>query len=210
MTESAVTPQINEDFLAFLRGDVTVRETLPRQLHAKLLSLARSTGRDLALDQLEEVTDEVWVLVLSGRGSGFDSQRGDVFAFLHELVRDAVRRVRASYAPPGCRTRLPSRKERDKDPDNHWRSRRITARVDDLPDRSLPRIDGRAAEHRVELGLMVARYGESLVEALHSIHVEGESVSAAARKLGLSRFQLHRALMEVREDAEYNQVAVAA
>jgi hypothetical protein len=202
MAESAVTSKTNEDFLAFLRGDPTLREAFPRQLNDKLLAVAKKTGGDLAPDQLEEVANEVWVLVLSGRGSRFDPQRGNAMAFLYGLVRDAVRRVRASYASPGFRTRLPSRKERDEDPDSTMLPRRMTACMDDLPDRSLASVDGRAAEYQAELRLMVTRWGEPLVEALQSIYLEGECVSAVARKLGMSRFQLRRVRRKVIEDAE--------
>src|SRR5262249_14214628 len=115
MPARALEPEPDDEeavlFQAFLIGDAGARETLPPRFKGLLSAMANRMGADLPPDQREEAVNETWAILLEGRGNGFDPRRGRVSTYVAQVMRDAIRRVRASYAPPGQRTRLPNRTE---------------------------------------------------------------------------------------------------
>lgn len=93
------------ELAAFLAGDQAVRASLPVKLNRALLNQSRRRAPDLAPDIIEEVVQETWLELLTCSPGSFDPSRGTASAFLSLKLGNAITRVRASYTPPGQRTR---------------------------------------------------------------------------------------------------------
>jgi len=186
-------------FQAFLDGDVGAREILPRSLHRRLLAVADRVGADLSPDQREEAVDEMWALILEGRGDEFDPTRAGAWTYLTHVLKDGVRRVRASYALPGTRTRASpgiepkSRGSKEESTDGAL-SRHGTLPIDKLTPKIEPRTNGLAGECRAELRLLWDRTEERVRKVLVGVHIRGDSVADMAIELGMSRYQVYRVL----------------
>ena len=94
------------DLLAFLRGDPVARQELPERLKDYLLKRARSMSPALARQGLtEDIVQRLWQILLRKDSTRFDPGRGSARNYLDNILRTAITDVRASYTPPGHRTR---------------------------------------------------------------------------------------------------------
>lgn len=195
--------RINDAFEAFINGDSEARETLPLRLHDKLLQEAREQARELSEDQLEDIVQEVWLLILGPRGAGWNRDRGSAWSFLRQLIKDAARAVRATYAPPGVRTRLPTKQARDAD----GLASRCTITLEELPMNEEPCVQAGSAEARAELRLVSGQADPAALHAIYQIEVEGEPVNDVAAELGVSRFHLRRLILAAKETFQLRTAA---
>lgn len=171
---------------AFLQPRKEARRTLSDSASRRLLRLARRLARDLPDDLLGEVVNETWLLLLSS-SARFDRTRGTAAGFIALYMKNALRLVRARYAPPGVGKRDASRR----------RAGRLTKPVVEDADEVLASLPDPAAwarvEARAEANRMLGRAGPRLRHGLWLVKVEGRSLADAAERLGTSRFKLARA-----------------
>lgn len=91
--------------IGFVSRDPVALDQFPRKAKPLVKQLARRWGYDLSCDLHEEVVQETFLTLLGGKITPFKPTRGTVPAYLSGVVRNAVQRVKASYCPPGMRTR---------------------------------------------------------------------------------------------------------
>jgi DNA-directed RNA polymerase specialized sigma24 family protein len=182
---------------AFLAREPSALSLFPQEADHELGLLAARVGNGLPKDVRPELVDEVYKFLLSGNAPAFDPTRGTAKAYLWQAMRNAAKTVRASYAPPGQPTRLRNTVQGRPEGDVGVREQLDTETADDVV---LSR-EGRDLEAAVrtmnayvDTRSALARASPNVRAALELIHGHGRGVREAAEALGMSRFQLRRAL----------------
>ena len=195
----------------FLSGDPDAREQLPALLRGKLLTRLRVRPAHLDPDLHAEVEQRTWELLLLKAPSSFDPTRGSAITYLRPIALTAVRDVRASYAPPGCRTR-PQRDEEGQweerlptlslhDPIENAENETLSDLIADPTDEIEPVIRILSGEQLFDF--VRKKAPPQLAQALCHIYKNNMTFQLAAETVGLSREQLkHRIGMWVRKQQE--------
>lgn len=193
----------------FLEGDPSAREVLPQLLLGRLLYRLRVKAAYLDPDLYDDVEQRTWELLLLKPASSFDPKRASASTFLRPIVQTAVRDVRASYAPPGCRTRPQHKKgENGELKKDEWEDYTPALSLNDLEtdahgDTPLERIPDPADDierlHRIlnaeQLLDMAYNTGpRKLYEALDFAYRRNTTSEIAAESVGTSRFAFRRML----------------
>lgn len=203
---------LNDLLLAAFSGRTRNHERLGRQARRYARAISMRRAADLSEDLHDEVFTEAFAQLwdMPGRLTG---ELTPVELF-RKAVLVAIRVVRASYAPPGQRTR-PSKF----DPPPRVAAEDV-GRIPDMatieaasighgPERviDLDRLRSpeasRAAEqheHRCEAQRVLAQAPPPVATALHLIYFDGEPVGEVARGLALSRFALNRQIRAFAEE----------
>jgi len=171
---------------AYLRGDADARVRFPVEAHRILTDLAAHHGCFLPVDVREEVVNEAHLIMLERR-SGFDPARGSAPVFLRFVVRDAVKRVAATYCPPGWRTR-----RSDVDAEAQRTAVLSLERHTEMGTVFCDTSAERTVERQCDLRTVFDRAPAGLGYALRRIYFLDESPAAVAKSLGVSRFTLLR------------------
>jgi DNA-directed RNA polymerase specialized sigma24 family protein len=187
-----------------LTGQPYNHERLGREARAYARKLSAAYGKDLAEDLHEEVFTQAFVELLEAGADALAERPGK--SLFRDAVLSAIRVVRASYAPPGQRTRPTAKAARARVAAEDIG--RITdaptierCTVGDGPERSLDfdRLESfsaaaefRRADDRLEAEAILATAPETVRAALHLIHIDNEPVGEVAARFGLSRFALDR------------------
>ncbi len=164
---------LNELLLSFLGGNRAARTAFPMAVMPYLAGAARRLTPDN--EQVLEIVDEVFLALAKYRRVAFDPLRGAAKSFLQGLLKNAARKVRASYRTPG--QVLPGSRD---------------------DDASASYVDVLAS---VEARRVLARIEPTLAIAYVRVHVVGETMVEVARGNGVSRFKLARAFASI-ESAE--------
>lgn len=188
-----VTPDaLNRLLAGFVSRDDKAAEEFKKVASPIVRGLARRFGPDLPADIIDEVVSETYLLLLGRPGRSFDPARGSAREFLFGIVGNAVKNVRASNRPPG----LPTRRRKD-EPERMGTS---VITFDELlhsgDQRLLP--DVRQIEARSDAQALLGTVASVFAAALIAIHIRGENASSVSRRLGVSRFQINRALQRTR------------
>jgi DNA-directed RNA polymerase specialized sigma24 family protein len=192
-----VTPHaLNGLLLGFIRRYEEAAGQFKKVASPIIRGLARRFGPDLPADLVDDVVSETYVILLGRSGRGFDAARGSAREFLFGIVGNAVKNVRASNRPPG----LPTRPRKDK-------QELIVAPVipfDELLHSGTRRLlpDIRQIEAHIDARALLGTVASVLAAALIAIHVRGENASSVSRRLGVSRFQINRALQRIHRAAQ--------
>ena len=186
--------------VVFMRGDHATRNESAPILFKHFVRLARSLAPDqVALDRAEDIGQQALVTLLTKRTS-FSPVRGHTGTFLGYVAKEGARAVRASYVPPGERTRLQKR------PDGSFLPQALPRSFDSplpdgktfgeiYPDRydRLTEIEENLfADEILEFADRTA--SPTAAAALQLIAREALTVDQAARRLGVDRFALRREL----------------
>lgn len=195
---------LNGLLVGFILRDEEAAEQFKKVAPPIIRGLARRFGPDLPADLIDEVVSETYVILLGRSGRRFDAGRGSARKFLFGIVGNAVKNVRANNRPPGVPTR-PRRDERElvEEP---------VIPFDELlhsgSQRLLP--DIRQIEAQLETRVLLSTVASVFASALIAIHVRGESATRVSRRLGVSRFQINRALQRIHREAEPRRRSAAA
>jgi DNA-directed RNA polymerase specialized sigma24 family protein len=174
----------DESLLDFVAGTLPAAETFPSIARPLMLRFARRAARELPRDLPDEVVSQSLEYLIE-YGSRFRLDRGTAKAFLKVVTDQAARKIRADYCPPGCRTRLEPRDQR-------------RARPEVL---TISELEGENPEHpyavmevemTCEVREILLRAPIKIAQALALIYFFGETVSMAAKAVGMSRFALNR------------------
>ncbi|GEM_PF-5597612 len=167
--------------VGFQTGDPQARQEFPIIAGPTLLKYARYLGCLLPKDVIREVPQEALIILLSSGVTPFDPARGKATAYLFGAVRNAVQRVRASYCPPGTKTRYD---KRQRVPD--FQPVPFDEARDPATQQNLAAVHG-----VIDLWRGVPAV---LAEIVHEVFVVGLAVGEVARRRGMSRFAVHRQL----------------
>ncbi len=207
---------LNQLLEAALNGRPYNQLRLGKQAQRYAASISWRMAPDLPEDLHGEVFSEAFTLLLEAGSAALANKNcKDLFA---GCVRNAVRRVQASNASPGQRTRKPARKapppkgrvaaehvERVLDPKAVERlstgegNRRLLD-FDNLPD-PVGEARLRRVEHRIDIQKLFVIAPAVVERSYRAIHLEGISMEAAAQQAGIKRFTLRRQFLAFSEIA---------
>ena len=176
---------------AFLVGDPAARAAFPAVARPIIERLARYHGRFLREHLLEDVVQEAFHILLRRGTRSYNPARTPAERHLRFVVRDAVKRVDATSAQPGRRTR-PSQVEIEQ---SHDRVDSIEA----MADAGVDVVDERAEaqlEARCDVALLLRKAKPVVQVALTRIHLEGRPQGETAEWLGMTRHELAREIDE--------------
>lgn len=173
-------------FVAYIRGDAAARDRFPIESEETLARLTERHGWYLPPDIRAEVVSEAHLILLQ-RGAGFDPTRSTARVYLRLIVRDAVKRVAASYCPPGWRTR-PSRVEAK---GRGGAALSLEQHMKGGADFACPRAE-RESECACDLRTVFDRAPGQIATALKLIYLDGQPVERVAMAVGVTRFTLLR------------------
>ena len=187
--------------VGFILRDEEAAEQFKKAAPPVIRGLARRFGPDLPADLIDDVVSETYVILLGRSGGGFDPTRGSAREFLFGIVGNAVKNVRATNRPPGLPTRL-----RKNEALEAW-----TVPFDELLHSGVRPLlpDIHQIEARIEARALLGTVASVFVAALIAIHVHGENASSVSRRLGVTRFQINRALKRI-HSAVHNRTRSAA
>jgi hypothetical protein len=172
--------------VAYLGGDPAARGRFPVAVHEVLTRLSFHHAWFLPKDVRAEVVNEAH-LVLLERGSSFEPERAPTRVFLRLVVRDAVKRVAASYTPPGWRTRPSSGDAKERR--SAFLSLEVQAKIGtDFVDAGVEE----STYRRCDLRTLFDHAPQTLAYALRRIYYHDEPTAHVAKALGVSRFTLMR------------------
>jgi DNA-directed RNA polymerase specialized sigma24 family protein len=181
------------------------QQRLGNQARLYARRLAKSYAGDFPEDLHDEVFGQAFVELFEAGSAGLAEYSGR--ALFRRAVLAAIRAVRASYAPPGRRTRLST-----KDIGNvvaaedvgHIADKHVIERCTVLDDAGSPFVDfdrfsdpGALAsqqnmEDQLEVEQILRHAPEEVRGALRLIYLDDESVEAVAAGLSITRFSLNR------------------
>jgi hypothetical protein len=202
--------------IAFLQGDRQVREELPALIHKKLVNFAR---RFIPSELAEDAVQQMWLLLLRKDPNSFDPTKVPAWRCLQQLLRSAARDIRAAYTPPGQRTRL------YKDANGEIIANNSALSLDDMVSTEDDGGDGTLYElvpdtddpfgsidAKIDAELLLNE-AQTLVSqpvsvALRWMYEHEAGLEESAMHSGLTRFQLHRGIRQLRRQYELLPVAV--
>jgi DNA-directed RNA polymerase specialized sigma24 family protein len=188
-----VTPDaLNRLLVGFVLRDEQAAEEFKKVAAPIVRNLARRFGPDLPADLIDEVVSESYVLLLGRPGRSFDPARGSAREFLFGIMGNAVKNVRASNRPPG----LPARRRKNEPESVEVPVIAFDELIHSGTQRLLP--DIRQLEARIVVQALLGTVASVFAVALIAIHMRGESATSVSRRLGVSRFQIDRALQKIR------------
>ena len=95
------------DLSAALGGDAEALTRIVSRYQRRLLTRAKHQAPDLKIfDRTEDAVSRTWELLLKRKPESFDPSAVRAKTYLFQLLRTAVRDVRAAHATPGLPTRL--------------------------------------------------------------------------------------------------------
>lgn len=179
----------------FLAGDHVAREKLPRVAERYVLKIARRLGPDLPDDLHYDVVNQAFLNLMLQKPASYNPARGAAGTFLKLMVRNALRQVRASNAPPGHVTRV--RKLRGTALPVSAPSP-IVVSLDELDEDNMPTSDRAIAtiEARYDVEALLRRAPAELAVILSRVYLQGETVGYVASDVGVSRYIVSRQISE--------------
>lgn len=192
MTASTIFENENDLFLGFLSHDPEANDIFVKLTEPQVLRTARCIGRDLPVDIQIEIVQQTFANLLITPASDFDPSRGTVKQFLIGKIWNAEKQVRRSYGYPIRRKQPGGSNTAVGD-----RPRFVSLEAVDTLHIPAPNL-AKSFESNFYVATVVRRVSPQLAAALRLLCYEDKSKKDAARLSGLSRFQLHRQLGELR------------
>jgi RNA polymerase sigma factor (sigma-70 family) len=187
MTIVFVAPErFDRCLVRFQSGDPQAADEFQRVIRPYLTNLARKVGRQLPDDIQEEIVQQTCLDLLGNSKMKFDPGRANAKKFLVLAVRNAFRKVRADYCPPGSPTRPAKLDSRAED------RKYVVLSIDELPDSAYPNSSHEQTVRRCEVASILRLAPEPVAVALERIHYSGDALSEIAEDLNMSRFRLSR------------------
>lgn len=195
--KNGVTTTLDHLVEAALTGQPYNQRRLGDEAYRYAMSLVRRKAFELPSDVQEEVAQEAFIVLMEAGADGL-ARHGGGRSLFRVCLLAAIRRVRAAYVLPGCRTRLPvavkaaTMSERDAEVAKASTAAREAAVASDaLAD---PQAEDalRQVESRIDTEKILAQAPDGVARALRRIHWDEEPASIVAAGLSISRFALRR------------------
>jgi hypothetical protein len=194
---------------AALTGQPYNQQRLGKEAERYSLRISRAKAPDLPEDLHDEICQQAFVELLNMGSEALATHSGRTL--FRYAVLAAIRSVRASYAPPGERTRTPGQaraadlpaslvaaEDIDRIPDARSLDAATVAEgefayldFDRLPD-PRQRMEFRRVEAKIVTDAALQHAAPEVSRVLRLVHVEGHTLEAAALAESVSRFALKR------------------
>jgi hypothetical protein len=192
------------DLSAALGGDAGALTRIVSRYERKLLTRAKHQAPDLKIfDRTEDAVSRTWELLLKRKPDSFDPDVVRAKTYLYQLLRTAIRDVRAAHATPGQPTRLPA----IADDDTESAMTIWPVSIDDIAeDESNLHVDELVGIEDALERLLDDLVAEDLLRradltapvlvsaGLHAVHDDLLTLTDAADRLGRHRSTLRRAI----------------
>ncbi len=201
--EGSAREGLGDLLAAYLRGDAAARDRFPVEAHDVLTRLSFHHAWFLPKDVRAEIVNEAHLILLQRRVA-YEAGRAPARTYLRLIVRDAVKRVAASYCPPGWRTRVPN--------DVAEQQRSTVLSLEAHVELGAEFADSRAEEAvyaRCDLRTVFDRAPWTLASALRRIYYHDEPVASVAESIGISRFTLLRQIRSFADTFRMKEVGHA-
>ena len=159
--------------------------------------MAHKYAPALAADQLDDVVQQTFLLLHQADGRGYSPDRGEPLTYILMIARRAAREVAAQYAPPGRRTRPPTKRDRAK-VDRYRRQSDVVSFEDLIHSGEYLEDLVDVADARLDADLILNRAPPAVSHCLRRICVDDLSIAQAAAEIKLSRFALERKINKLR------------
>lgn len=195
------SPLASRMLVDYLNRNPHARKHFPKFAKDELQDLALKLAPDLAKDIALEAVGELWLQLEGKKPNSFDPARGSAKSFLVLRLRDSIKTVRASYAPPGHTTRMRVRKENASRP-----VQPPTIPLDSLEEEALsedlmdPMATVEKLEARIDAHRLLKKAEPGLKEALILQFFDRLKHHEAAEEAGISRFKFNRLLDAFRKE----------
>lgn len=205
MQNGVATVSLDDLIKAALTNQPYNQQRLGNQARLYARRLSKSYASDFPEDLHEEVFGQAFVELFEAGPAGLAERSGK--ALFRRAVLAAIRAVRASYAPPGRRTR-PSAKEVGHavaaEDVGRIADKQVLERCTVLGQDGTPFVDfdrfsnpnalsaHQNLEDRLEVERILEHASEDVGSALRLIYLNDEPVEAVAATLNITRFSLNR------------------
>jgi len=181
-----------DEVLSKFLADPSSASEFPVLAQPHLVRFSRRFGAGLPDDVRDEIVNETLIGVMNTPTATFDPARGSALTFLAYQARQAARRVRAQYAPPAEKKRVPRKARAKVDlPEPTVVPKKTAVVLEELP----------AAAYGANLQFETLLASEVLAAAplrvrtaLIGIHYEGHSLRNVAAAVGVNHGVLSREL----------------
>ncbi len=167
----------------FLARDPSSYQDFPFLIYPQLRRMAEQLAPDIPTDLQEDIVNETWVKLLEKSPTHYDVHRGSERPYIGLVMRDAVKRVRANYRPPGSLSRQRRQQELQS-----------AISFEDQIERGVQFVNDQQAsvEDRCLATEILTHMDKPTAEALLRVYVRGERVQEVAAVQGRNRFQVSR------------------
>ncbi|MBC8029215.1 MAG: sigma-70 family RNA polymerase sigma factor [Pyrinomonadaceae bacterium] len=170
----------------FQARDSLATEEFQTLVYPYLINLAHKIGRELPEDLRPEIVQQTCLNLLGNSKMKFDPQRGTAKKFLVLAVRNAFRKVRTDYCPPGNPTRPTKQDGAEESGDG------IVVPIDEVPESAYSDSCGDGIIAHCEVNSLLKLAPPRVAVALERIYFSGETLIEVAEDLNMSRFKLSR------------------
>lgn len=203
MSNGAVTVSLDVLIEAALTNRPYNQQRLGREAKRYSYRISKARASELPEDLHEDVFQEAFMYLFRWGASALDGRSGK--AAFRRAVLASIRKVRASYAPPGQKTRPVENDPREvaaedvgRIPDAETLKRGMVGEgpgrtLDfDLLESDKAASSMKQVEDRLDVEFILAEAPAVVASSLRRIHMEGEAVADVAADAVISRFALHR------------------
>lgn len=183
----------NQLLIDFLEGDAFVHDEFPEIKMPRILKTARAVAKDLPEDIQEEIAQQTFQNLLFTPSTNFNPERGSAWQFLIGQIWNAEKQVRAAYGFPQRRKAKTSE------------ASAISKQVPKIVSINSEEAIGvatmsfeRKFESEFFVKTIIRKAPPHLATALQLICFQGKSKEQSAKIVGLSRFQMHRQMKNLR------------
>lgn len=186
----------NQLLINFLEGYTNADDNFFELMNPRILRFARRNTRDLPIDIQEEVAQQTFANLLITPVSNFNPERGTAWQFLIGQILNAEKQVRSGYGLPQRRKiKVPEGSDKPTVPKQFTKVVSIDAEETINP-------QSKSFERNLEGEFLVRtvfrKSQKPLVSALKLIYFQNKTKEQAAKIVGLSRFQMHRQITNLR------------
>lgn len=186
----------NQLLIDFLEGDTVAHDEFPEMMLRRIQRTARAIGKDLPEDIREEIAQQTFQNLLFTPPANFNPERGTAWQFLIGQILNAEKQVRAAYGFPQRRKKKNS--ETAEDCSAAARLPKLVS-IDATDAINLPTESfERNFQEEFYIRTVIRKAPNSLASALKLICFEDKTKEQAAKVVGLSRFQMHRQIKNLR------------
>jgi hypothetical protein len=186
----------NRLLIDFLEGDVIAHNEFPEIMMPRITRTALAVGKDLPEDIRKEIAQHTFQNLLLIPSANFNPARGTAWQFLIGQIWNAEKQVRASYGLPQRRKKKVLQSAED--PAATAQLPRVVS-IDAGETINLPTGNcERNFEKEFFVRTVIRKAPKPLATALKLICFEDKTKEQAAKIVGLSRFQLHRQIANLR------------
>lgn len=186
----------NRLLTAFLEGDAIAYDEFPKRMMPRILRTARAVAKDLPEDIQEEIAQQTFQNLLFTSPGKFDLARGTARKFLIGQIWNAEKQIRAAYDYPARRRKKDSQSVENTATATQF-PKIISINAEEaigLPPVNFEKI----FEEKLFVGTVIRKAPKPLASALTLICFQDKTKQQAAEIVGLSRFQLHREITQLR------------